>query len=352
MVITYAQEKALVSTLLHSFGMPVEDAEIAGDVITYSDFTGVESHGLSRATFFFRQLSEGFMNPASEMEKLVDTPSITAYDCHNGTGLVSLVKAYKDLSIKAKENGIAIATGKRSANIGCGAYYTAQASKDKLIMILCSNTYLLQAPYGGADRLLGSNPIIISFPAKDHYPIALDMATCYASWGKVISARRKGQEIPSNWGFDKDGLPTTDPNKVYSLQPIATYKGYGLAVMIDLLSGVLADANYGTKMGDRTLNQPEGSGWMMILIDPSKFMPLEKFESNVDEYVDMIKNSRKAKGVDEIYVPGELEQKAFKNRMETGFTVNPNLENEVLKYAVIAGLCKEGDTLETLIASL
>lgn len=352
MIVTYQQEKSLLKAMFTALGMDDADADILAEVPTHSDFTGVESHGMSRAVGYVNLLSKGIMNPKAELKTLMETESLMAFDCGDGSGVVSMVKAYEHLKRKAKANGIALAVCSHSSNIGCGNYYAWKAAEDDLMLIACANTYPLQAPFGGADPLLGSNPVIVSAPSGHPWPVALDMATTLSAMGKISAAARKGISIPDNWALDYDGRPTTDPNNYHTMLPLAGHKGYGLAAMVDVFAAVLSGAAYGTDIGSFRKGQPENSGWCMILIDPGKFMPVAQFKERMDEYITMLKSSRKAAGTEEIFLPGEIEYNTYLARCKSGFDIDPTLEAVIMERARQVGIANDGDTLAQLLEKI
>ena len=235
-----------------------------------------------------------------------------------------------------------MATGRHNANIGCGSYYGWRAAADNMVAVLCANTYAAASPFGGADRLIGTNPIIVGVPAGEEYPMVLDISTTSVAMGKIMAAEREGQAIPPEWAKDYDGNPTTDPSKAFSLSPIAAHKGYGLAVMVDVLSAMFSRACFGTDIGLSQKVEKENTGFCLILIDPSHFMPLDEFKAEVDRYVRMMKESRKAPGVEEIFLPGEIEYRTLKTMRETGFQVSEKLGSELADLSARLGAAETG----------
>ncbi len=348
MKLSYEEERSLVKGILTAAGFAPEDADTIGKVITHSDFTGVYSHGLSRLTRYLRQIEAGVLNMHPNFEKVLDTGAVLVFDGDNGSGIISVNRAYDEALKKAKEFGIAFATGRRNANIGCGSYYGWRAASDDMIAVVGCNTYAFTSPFGGADRLIGTNPIIVSVPANTRYPMVLDMSTTCVAMGKIQAAEREGKSIPAEWAKDHDGNPTTDPSKAFSLSPISGHKGYGLAVMVDALSTMLSGAAFGTDIGLFSKLQTENTGFFLILIDPSRFMPIDEFKSEVDRYIGMMKDSRKSPGVDEIFVPGEIEYRKFQENRKTGVSFSDALEKELTELSVQLGALKEGETLKSL----
>ncbi len=333
MKLNYKQEKNIVKGLLTAYGINEEDAVLIGDVITYSDFTGVYSHGLSRLTRYLRQYANGALNAKPHFKKVLENDAVAVFDGDGGSGIVTLNKAYEETLVQARKYGVAFSSGKHSANIGCGSYYGMRAVNDNVICICGCNTYAFTSPFGGADRLIGTNPIIAAVPAENECPIIMDISTTCVAMGKIQSAQREGKRIPAEWAKDYSGNPTTDPAAAFSLSPIAGHKGYGLAVIVDVLSTFLSGACYGKDIGLFSKLEPESTGFFMIMIDPAHFMPLPVFKQNVDRYIRMMKDSRKAPGVNEIFLPGELEIRKLNENLEKGVSLSQALENELLQLA-------------------
>lgn len=352
MLISYEQELKLCTALLKASGMTDADADTVAKVITHSDFTGVDSHGLSRLTLFLMQMQYNCLKPVAELKKISDSGATVAFDCGNGSGIAAVNAVYDEVLIKAKEYGVAIGTGNHSANIGCASYYGWRAAKDGMICLLCCNTYALMAPFGGLEKLIGSNPIMVSFPTDKEYPVVLDMATSIAAMGKVTAAQRERKEVPDTWGLDKAGNPTTVAGKIHTLMPFGGYKGYGLAVIVDFFSTVLAQAAFGTNIGDVYKMQPEDTGFAIIMVDPSRFMPLEQFKATADVYIRMMKDSTKREGVEEIYMPGEIEFKKYEKTMAEGFELSDALIKDLSRHAVKLGLMEKDQSFEDMLAKL
>ncbi|NLC73047.1 MAG: Ldh family oxidoreductase [Ruminococcaceae bacterium] len=352
MIISYEQERNLTKKLLAARGMSEEDADLVGAVVTHSDFTGVYSHGMSRITTYLRQLEKGALNPRPTLKKTADNKAAITFDCDNGSGIVSVCQVYDQVLERAREYGIAIGTGMHSANIGCGAYYGVRASEDDVICLVLSNTITAMAPYGGADKLIGTNPIVMSAPALEEYPLVLDMATSGVALGKVIAYAREGKEIPLGWAKDIDGNLTTNAREAHTVLPFGEHKGYGLAVMVDALGAVLAGAEVGSKIGRWECDEKENTGFVVIVIDPAFFMPIDVFKKSLDAYIRVIKHSRPAVGVKEIFMPGEIEYRKLEENKKTGIEVPTELAKELCRIATNLGIISEGEDFEALVAAV
>ena len=349
MIISYEEERKLIRTILRAYDMRPEEADIVAKVVAYSDFTGVYSHGISRSILYIRQLANGSMKAKPVIKKLCDDKTVIKYDCDNGSGIVAVMNAYDELLIKAREYGIGIATGMHSGNIGCGGYYGWRAAQDDVICIVCCNTLPSMAPFGGADALIGTNPIIVGVPTNKEYPLVLDMSTSGVAMGKIQAAKREGMPIPLGWANDINGVSTTDAALAHTVLPIAGHKGYGLAVMVDVFSAILAGAAFGTETGTVEPLTTENTGFCVIIIDPSKFMPIEQFKQRAEAYVRMIKSSRKALGVDEIFLPGEIECRKMEKYMMEGIDVSNAIAKELCYYSAQVGLIEAEDDFDKLL---
>lgn len=348
MRVSYEQEKRLCERLLTSAGLPVEDARLLGEVVAHSDFTGVYSHGLSRFVNYVRRFMSGALDPRGEVRVVKDGGAVLSVDCGNSSGILAVNKVYDLLLGRAREHGIAFAAAFNSSNIGCGNYYGWRAAADGMIGLLCCNTVLSVAPYGGAEKLLGINPIIIAAPAGEERPLVLDMSTSVIAWGKIQAAQREKTPLQPGWALDREGRPTTDPEKAYSILPIAGHKGYGLAVMVDVLSALLSGACCGADAGKP--GTPEKTGFTLALIDVGHFMPLEEFQAAVDKYIRSIKSSRKAEGSSGIFLPGEPEFLEKARRLETGYEISSALTAELASLAADLGLSPSGASLSQLLS--
>lgn len=352
MILTYQQELSLIKKFLMACSVPGNEADSIADVITHSDFTGVYSHGLSRFVGYIKSYQSKRLNPNPNIHIIQESDATVAFDCDDASGILAVNRVYDDVLKRARKYGIGIGTGTHASNINCGSYYGWRMAEDNVLGIVMSNTNVAMAPYGGAETLIGTNPIIMGCPAGEKYPIVLDISTSNVAMGKIAAYRREGKPIPLGWANDADGVPTTDASKACSAVPIASYKGYGLAVFVDVFGALLANASYGRDIGNRGEHKAADTGFSVILIDIAKFMPIEAFKRRVDEYVNVIKTSKKAVGFDEIFLPGEIEYRLKETLLKTGVDFSDAMCADLLKTAVSLGIANDGDTFEQLICSI
>ncbi len=352
MRLSFEEEKRLCAALLRASGMGETDAGILSASVAHSDFTGIYSHGLSRFANYLKRFNNGAMKPDAPVEVVSDGGSTVVFDCHNGCGVVDVVHAYEFLRERAAEYGVVAGTARRSSNIGCGSYYAQMAARDGLIALIGCNTVRCVAPFGGADSLLGTNPIIVAVPALEERPIILDISTTVTAMGKIQAAAREGRPIPEGWALDAEGNPTTDASAAKTVLPIAGPKGYGLGVMVEALSVLLSGAGFGAGVGFPNKGEQENTGFFIILIDPARFLPAEEFKRRVDEYIRSMKSSRRRAGVEEILMPGELEMRRFDETLKTGYEVTPALESELAGWCASLGIADGGESLAEVVKKL
>src|SRR5437016_6418777 len=235
-------------------GVPKADAMKAADVLASADLRGIDSHGVARLHTYFDLLALGRINPAPEIKLVHSTLSTATVDGDNGLGLVVGPQANRMAMEMAEKAGSGWVSVRNTNHFGIAGYYVLKALERDLIGWAMTNSTMLVAPLWGADRMLGTNPISIAFPGKEEPPIVVDMATSAAAYGKIEIARRRGGPIPEGWAIDADGHATTNPDDILQggmLLPLGSdrdrggHKGYGLAIMVDVLCGVLSGANWG-----------------------------------------------------------------------------------------------------------
>ncbi len=346
--------KKLVSEVFIKLGLEIDDANTASEVLLRSNFTGVDSHGLSRLNNYVYKLSADKINKSPNIRQINDDEKLIKLDGDNGLGLVVGPKAVELCINTAKKHGISFVTVKNSNHFGVGNYYGGKIAENDLIGIVLTNSVANMAPYGGVEKLLGTNPIVISIPTGNSNPIILDMATSATAYGAIEQFAINNMQLHPDWAMDLEGNPVLDPKEVLKgngmLMPMARHKGYGLALIVDILCFALAGAKASKDIvslraqGEDIGN--EGVGHVMIAIDISRFGSKEKFKSDVNEYVDFIKGSKKKKEVSEIFVPGEIEYNKLKVNMEDGIELKENVYEYLEKISKEYNIIDKDQSLE------
>ncbi|TMW72289.1 ureidoglycolate dehydrogenase [Alteribacter natronophilus] len=319
--------KQLVVNRLTEANLRQSHAEAVADVLVHADQRGVSSHGVLRTEHYVKRLTEGGINPEANYSVEETGPCSAVFDGDDGMGHAITKEAMKKAIEMAKTNGIAMVSVVNSSHCGALSYFVEQAAEENLVGMAMTHTDNIVVPFGAKDPYFGTNPIAYGFPTGKNKPVILDMATSNVAFGKVLHAREAGTEIPDNWGVDKEGRPTTDPHQVSALMPFAGPKGYGMGMMVDVMSGILTGSAFGpgiTKMyGD--YSKKRKLGHFLIVIDPGMFTDKEEFLTNMDQMIDEIHGMEPAEGFDRVLVPGEPEQLKEEAALRDGVPVTKSV---------------------------
>ncbi|MCM3391722.1 MULTISPECIES: ureidoglycolate dehydrogenase [Cytobacillus] len=321
--IHHEEAKKLVVQKLTDAGLLHEHAEKVAEILVHADLRNVNSHGVLRTEHYVNRLNAGGINPAAEISFNKTGPVTGVVDGDDGFGHVIADEAMNHAIQMAKENGVGMVTAINSSHCGALSYFVQNAAEENLIGIAMTHTDKIVVPFGGKDAFLGTNPIAYGVPAKTQKPFILDMATSNVALGKILQYKEEGKEIPKGWGVDENGETVTDPSKVVSLSPFGGPKGYGLSMIVDIFSGLLAGAAFGphvAKMyGD--LDKKRKLGHYFCAINPAFFTDAEAFLENMDQMMEEIRQAPPAPGFKSVLVPGEIEQMNEERNLEKGITI-------------------------------
>jgi LDH2 family malate/lactate/ureidoglycolate dehydrogenase len=291
-------------------GMPPDDARLAADTLVQADLWGHQSHGVMRLSWYTRRLQAGVCEPVARPELVVDGGAIAVLDGHDGMGQVLATRAAHEAIARAKAHGIGAVAVRHSNHFGTAMYFTLMAARQGCVGFLSTNASPAMAPWGGREKTVGNNPWSWAAPAGRHAPLVLDIANTAVARGKVYLARQKGLPIPEGWALTADGAPTTDPAAAIAgiILPMAQHKGYAIAVVMDMLSGVLTGSAFGTGVhGPYQTEKRSGAGHLMIALDIAAMQPLAEFGTRMDQLIAGLKAVPLAQGFDEVFYPGEIE---------------------------------------------
>ena len=284
-------------------GMKEEYAAITARVLTQTDAFGTHSHGTKNLHNYIRKFRAGGIDIGAEPEVIAEGPAYALMDAHRALGMIPSVQAMKLACKKAKTCGIAIVAVRNSCHFGAAGYYANIAAQEGLIGLCMSNVDPNMTAPGARGMLLGNNPFAYAAPANSTPSVFLDIAMSNVASLKVVQARRDGKEIPPTWIVDRDGLPTTDPShypEEGAMQPMAAHKGYGLSVMVELLTGILSGGC--TSMGGEIVSwcfemeKPNNVCHTFIAINPSLFLGQEKIADRVEDMAKTLRDAPKAIG--------------------------------------------------------
>jgi L-2-hydroxycarboxylate dehydrogenase (NAD+) len=315
--------RSFSAALLVAVGVSEEDAAITADVLVTADLTGHESHGVARLEgMYVRPVQTGRIRVDAKLTTLRETAATLVLDADNGLGQPA-TKYAMDLCIaKAREAGTCVAVVRHSNHYGIAGYYPMMAVAQDMIGVCCTTAGALVVPTGGRTMMLGTNPLAFAAPARRNRPFMLDMATSVVPIGKVEVKARRATPLPLGWAVDGLGKPDTDSvamlERTYGdmtggLVPLggleAGHKGYGLAAMVDILSGVLAGATVSLHIRESMAGgQGADVGHMIAAIDIGAFFDsVDEFKDAMDTYIDELHAAPVAPGTDRIRVAGEPE---------------------------------------------
>lgn len=308
-------------------GMTEEDSNIVSEHIALASLRGTDSHGLVRYLMYARRVKGGGVLSPTKIEIVKDSGASLLIDGGNGLGQVVGQKTMELLVERAKKSGVAIASIRNSNHLGALAPYTIYAANNGCIGLITTNASPRMAPTNGSQAMLGNNPWSIATPSPDG-PVVMDLANSVAALGKVRLLKARGELLPEGWARDNEGLPTRDPQAAITglLEPIAGYKGYVMALMIELLTGTLSGGVPSTGVGALTdVSRAGQTSHFLLAISIESLMPEEEFVASAGKLTSDVRNSRLAKGSTEILIPGDIENRIAKDRRSAGIPLTDEL---------------------------
>jgi LDH2 family malate/lactate/ureidoglycolate dehydrogenase len=301
-------------------GMPEADARLVADTLVQADLWGHQSHGVLRLGWYFDRVRNKVMNPVTKPGFVVDAGAMALIDGNDGVGHALAVLAAKEAVKRAKAHGIGAVGVRNSNHFGTCMYYTLMGAREGCVMFLTTNGGPAMAPWGGRRKIVGTNPWSVAAPVGERAPFVVDMAATGVARGKIYLARNKGLPIPLGWAINAAGEPTTDPQEAIDgiILPMAEHKGYAIAAMVDVLSGVLTGSGFLSAVhSPYKTAEKSNCGHLMIALDIAAFQPLAEFNARMERFADEIKAVPTAKGFGEVFYPGEIEARNdARNRKE------------------------------------
>jgi L-2-hydroxycarboxylate dehydrogenase (NAD+) len=335
-----------VDRALQRLDVPPEDARVTAEILVEADLMGIESHGVAHLMVHpsyalgFRQ---GLVNPRPSIRVVHETPSTALVDGDGGLGPVVGHRAMSIAIQKAKECGTGMVAATRSRHYGIAGYYALMAVPHDMIGLAFTNSPPFVAPTFGRGRMLGTNPIAVAVPTGSGHPFLLDMATSAASHGKFEIARREGKPIPLTWGADEDGNPSDDMTRVMGrgwLLPLgstpdaASYKGYDLAMVVDILSGVLSGVGFSLHID--YIKHEVGHFFGAVRIDG--FRPVYEFKAMMDDMVQAFRGAPTVAGAERVLVAGQREFETREERLAHGIPLHPSVVGLLRRLAEETGV--------------
>jgi LDH2 family malate/lactate/ureidoglycolate dehydrogenase len=302
---------ALVSRVFIAAGMAEKAAATVAEGLVEADLEGLPSHGVLLVDMYVDRLRGGSVTTCESAEVVSDRGCSVVLDAGHAFGHLTGDQSIEIAVSRAKQHGVGIVAVRHGFHFGTARRYVIQATEKGCIGIAMCNTRPLMPAPGGAERVVGNNPIAIAVPSDSPIPIVLDMATSEAAMGKIRMAEKADQAIPATWAVRTDGSPTIDPREAIAgmLLPAAGPKGFGLAFMIDLMCGLLSGGAGGQNVkplyGDPSV--PYDCSHLFIAIDVSHFCDISWFRSEAAAAAERIRSGKRAPGVSQLFLPGEPE---------------------------------------------
>ncbi len=309
-------------SILEKMGVPREDQCVVTAALLDAELRGLETHGIVRLTQYVPLIQKGVINPRPRLRLIDESETHALLDNDYGFGFLGAVKAMDLCIAKARQKGIAMAGVRNSSHFGAAGYYARRASEKGLIGFATSNSYPVMAPPGTLTPTVGNNPLSYAFPAGDHPPIVFDMATSIVSQGRIKQHGNQGKPIPPGWAYDREGNPTENPEAFFLLAPLGEggYKGFGLALAMDVLAGVLTGSLFGRNFTSGPGSR--GCGHFFMAIDPRRFMDPAEYQKRMQELIGQVKKARPRNvGEEPVSLPGIRGWTRKDRRMQEGIPV-------------------------------
>lgn len=316
---------------LLAYGVPEAHARITADLLVQTDLLGIDSHGIAHLDMYVDGLHEGRVNPKPTIRVVQGLGASTTMDGDNGLGFVGGAEGMAYAIARARELGAGFVSMRNSNHFGAAAVYARMALAQDMIGVASTVGGILVVPPGGAQRTIGANPVAIAIPTAKEPPFLMDISSCVVAFGKIELALRYERPIPLGWALDKSLQPTTDPKAVADgglILPLGGaretggHKGYGLALVLATLCGVLSGAGWGFPRPD---GRPRDTGHFFGAFRIDAFRPIDEFKADMDAMLRQMKDSPKAPGVERIYTPGEPEREIEADRKVNGVPLHPKV---------------------------
>ena len=333
--------RAFCQEVFEKAGLSREDAFLVADALIDADLRGVSTHGLVRFPIYVTRLRKGLVKAKPEMHVVRDKGATVVLDGDHGFGQVIGAEGMRRAVDLARAYGVGMCGMRNGAHLGALAYIATMAVPHQMIGMTLTITNSVIAPWGGVVPKLGNNPLAVAVPAGNRPPIIFDMACGQVARGNLILASKMKRTIPPTWALDARGRPTEDPDAGLqgSLMPVGGHKGSGLALIIGILGGLLAGSAFGAGLGDIfDMTRPQRLGHLVMAIHIEAFCPLPEFLRAVEAMIDDLKSTPRAEGVDEIWMPGEMEMHRREEALRNGFPVSRVVLDEVRAVGALLGV--------------
>ncbi len=332
----------LATSIFVHQGLPPSDAKVVAESLVAADLRGIDTHGVARIPSYVERFPNRLVEPRPRIVVTSRMPWAASIDGGNGMGAVVANRAMSEAIDRAESFGIGAATACRSNHFGAAAYYALQAVAHDCIGITVTPASKSLAPFGSREPLFGTNPIAVAVPAGSHDPWVMDMASSIAARGHIRLAARHRKPIPEGWSLDELGRPTTDAEAALAgvMLPFAGVKGSALAMLIDILGGVLSGSGFAGTIRDMTrdFDAPQDVGHFFLAMKVEAFMPLPEFNERMETAIARLKALKPAVGFTEVLYPGEPEARRQRKHLQNGIPLTPEVYDSINRVADPSGI--------------
>ncbi|OVE75403.1 lactate dehydrogenase [bacterium E08(2017)] len=340
--------ESFMTDVFEGLGVPRDEAAVCADLLSTADKLGIDSHGINRCKpIYYDRIKAGTQNAITDFEIVRDHKACAVVDGHNGMGHVIGKRCMQMAIDKAREHGLGMVAARNSTHYGIAGYYSLMGVEAGMIGVTGTNARPSIAPTFGVENMLGTNPLTFGMPTDEEFPFLLDCATSVTQRGKIEYYAREGKKAPEGLVIDRNGGYMTDAQEILdalvndsaALVPVGGegeetggYKGYGYAVVVELLSSALQSGNFmkaltGQKDGQKA---PIELGHFFLAIDVESFLPLDEFKENTGNVLRALRQSEKKPGADRIYTAGEKEHLISVERAQKGVPLPEGVRDDMV----------------------
>lgn len=331
-----------VTTLLEKTGLSPEDAAFFAQSLVDINLWGIDSHGVLRLPIYIKRLRTDACNPRPNIKTVKSAITLEVFDGDNGPGQIVGRAAMERAIELAKTYNVGIVEAFHSNHFGAAATYSRMAVAKGMLGVAMTNVVQNMVAPGGSKSIIGNNPFSVAVPTYGDFPFVLDISFSAVSGGKLLLASKKGEKIPRDWGTDKFGRPTDDPDEAFNgfLLPVGAYKGLGLAYVVEILTGVLSGGVFLDAMKGmyKYPDDPSLTSHMMMAVNISAIMDPGELGNRMTEFTQKIHTSPMWDNQQEMLIPGELEYRSMQARKANGIPLPQNLYEELVSLATELGV--------------
>lgn len=332
--------RRLAAALLRGRRVRGDVAASVVDSLVETSLRGVDSHGIELLPHYVRALDAGRINPDPSYRFERTAAATATLDADHTFGHAAGAEAMRQAMAMAREAGSGAVAVSSSTHFGAAAYFALLAAREGFLAFSFTHADSLMLSYGGTRPYFGTNPICFAAPCRDEEPFCLDMATSQVSWNKILRHRQSGEPLGDGWAFDAEARPARDAEAARMLGPIGLYKGYGLAMMVEILCGVLTGMPFGrdiVRMYADPIDAKRRLGHFFMAIDPGRFLDPALFRERLQDLIDRVRAEPAADPAQPVMVPGDPEKKMFAVRSAEGIPLSPRAAEEFRALAAEVG---------------